>query len=386
MNDDVRPSAWVRRFPVAGGLLLLDLRSNRLLAYNDTACFAWELIEAGQSAEDVAAEFERAWDIPRSRAQADVASILTQWRQQGLIGAAGERSAPSETGTTVDGYPAAPARWAHEWVSTIAGTPIAFALETDVPSVRLFLANLKTPHARPQTTIEIRGTPSTEGVLIRDGVERMRTSDRGLLIGSLWHAVLETIHPDVDWRALIHGAALARGDAGLALVGPSGSGKTTLAAGLVNRGFDYLCDDTVPVSEPNGEIVPWPLPLSIKPGSVELLASRFPELRDAPAYPVKGMGIEVRLLIPAARVWDAPPVKLRSLIFPRFVAGAAPEQRKLSPFEALQNLLGDRIWLGYPISEARVTSLLGWLDDMPAYAITYGTLDDAVALVERTIA
>ena len=105
---------------------------------------------------------------------------------------------------------------------------------------------------------------------------------------------------------------------------------------------------------------------------------------NAPVYPSKGT--EARLLFPAAKVWDATAVKLRTLIFPRFIAGAAPEQRRLSPFEAVQNLLSDRVWLGYPITEARVKSFLDGLDDTPAYAITYGTLDDAVQLVERVIA
>jgi hypothetical protein len=248
----------------------------------------------------------------------------------------------------------------------------------------MFLSHLETPGASPQTRIEIRGSASTEAVLIRDGQERMRTSDPALLGGGLWHLVLECIHPDVHWRAIIHGAALARNDRGLVLAGPSGSGKTTLAAGLVSRGFDYLSDDAVPLSEPDGEIVPWPLPLSVKQGSIELLKSRFPELGNAPVYPTKGT--EARLLFPSANVWDATAVKLRTLIFPRFIAGAAPKQRRLPRFEAVQNLLSDRVWLGYPITEARVKSFLDWLDDTPAYAITYGTLDDAVQLVEGVIA
>jgi hypothetical protein len=386
LKDDIRPSVWARNFPIDGGLLLLDVRSNCLFAYNDTARFAWELIEAGRPVEDLETEFERAWGIPRSRARADLRSILAQWRAQGLIAGAesGPAAAKFESGVAVDGYRAAPAEWASEWICTIGGIAMAFALETDLPSVRLFLSHLETPGARPQTRIEIRGGVSTEAVLIRDGLERMRTSDPGLLGGGLWHAILECIHPNVHWRAIIHGAALARNGFGLALAGPSGSGKTTLAAGLVSRGFDYLSDDAVPLSEPDGEIVPWPLPLSIKPGSIELLKSRFPELGNAPVYSTKGT--EARLLVPTGKVWDATAVKLRALIFPRFIAGAAPKQRRLSQFEATQNLLSDRVWLGYPLIEARVKSFLDWLDDTPAYAISYGTLDDAVRLVERAIA
>jgi hypothetical protein len=386
LKDDIRPSVWVRKFPIDGGLLLLDVNSRSLFAYNDTARFAWELIEAGRPVEDLEDEFERAWGIPRSRARADLGSILAQWRAQGLIAGAesGPAAAEFESGVAVDRDRAAPVKWASEWICTIGGIAMAFAVETDLPSVRLFLSHLETPGARPQTRIEIRGSLSTEAVLVRDGLERMRTSDPGLLGGGLWHSVLECIHPDVHWRAIIHGAALARNGMGLALAGPSGSGKTTLAAGLVSRGFDYLSDDAVPLSEPDGEIVPWPLPLSVKAGSIEVLKSRFPDLGNAPVYPTKGT--EARLLVPAAKVWDVTAVKLRTLIFPRFIAGAAPKQRRLSQFEAVQNLLSDRVWLGYPITEARVKSFLGGLDDTPAYAITYGALDDAVELVEGVIA
>jgi predicted ATPase len=39
----------------------------------------------------------------------------------------------------------------------------------------------------------------------------------------------------------------------------SGSGKSTLAAGLVGQGYDFLANDLIALSEPNGTIVPWPL-------------------------------------------------------------------------------------------------------------------------------
>ena len=74
-------------------------------------------------------------------------------------------------------------------------------------------------------------------MLLSDGMERIRTRDYGVLVGGLWQAILERIHPNVEWLALIHGAAVARNGEGLALCGPSGSGKSTLTAGLTSAGF-----------------------------------------------------------------------------------------------------------------------------------------------------
>ncbi len=386
MNEDIRPSASVRKFPIEGGLLLLDAGADCLFAYNDTARYVWELIEAGRVAEDLAPEFAQAWGIALPRAQADLASIVAQWRMQGLLAGSENRAASVGPGSEIvtDEHRAAPIRWASEWTCTIGGTTIAFAAENDLPApIRLLLRHLETPGARPQAHIEIRSAPSGEAVLVSNGLERVRTSDPAQFVGGVWQTILELIHPEVRWRAIIHGAALAHNGTGLALIGPSGSGKSTLAAGLLGRGFGYRADDIVALSEPDGMIVPWPLPLSIKKGSVDVLKSRYPELARALCYRTKG--VEARLLIPPADAWDAEPVRLKALFFPRFTEGAVPKKRKLSSFQALERLLTDRIWLGHPITEERVRSFLAWLDDTPAYAVSYGTLNDGVQLVEHVI-
>ncbi len=366
--------------------MLLDIGTNCLSAYNDTARHVWELIETGRTAEDLATEFAQAWGISLSRAQADLAPIVTQWRMLGLLAGGENRPASIEPATDVvpAGYRVAPPRRASEWTCTIGGTPIAFAVENELPApIRALLRHLETPGVRPQAHIEIRSGPSGETVLLSNGLERVRTSDPSHFVGGLWQTLLECIHPNVRWRAIIHGAALARNGSGLVFSAPSGSGKSTLAAGLVARGLDYLADDMVALSEPDGAIVPWPLPLSIKPGGVDILQPQYPELARASRYPTKG--VEARLLIPSAEVWDAEPVRLRTLVFPRFTAGAAPEQRRLSSFEALERLLSDRVWLGHPLTDERVRSFLALLDETPAYAVSYGTLSDAVQLVERVI-
>ena len=321
-----------------------------------------------------------------ARARADLQSIIAQWRLQGLLAGSKNRPPPIEPASNVlaDGRRAARTRPATEWICTIRGKTIAFAVEKKLAArIRMMLRNLETPAVPPQARLELRQTKSGDVALVRDGSERLRTSDPGQYIGGLWQTILECIHPNVRWRAGIHGAALARNGLAVVLSAPSGSGKTTLAAGLISRGFDYLADDIVALSEPDGLIVPCPLPLSVKPGSIDVLKSRFPELARAPRYRTKG--VTARLLVPPAAVWDAEPVGSRVLVFPRFTAGVAPQMRSLSSFEALERLLADRVWLGHPITEERVRSFLAWLDDTPAYAVSYGTLIDAVQLVERVI-
>jgi hypothetical protein len=73
-------------------------------------------------------------------------------------------------------------------------------------------------------------------------------------------------------------------------------------------------------------------------------------------------------------------------VFPYYTAGVPAELRRLSPFQTIERLLSDRIWLGSPITEERVAAFLAWLEDIPAYALTYADLDDAARLIEDVVA
>jgi hypothetical protein len=376
------PSAMVRRFAVEGGLLLLDRSSNTLFAYNDVARDIWDLMEAGRPEGEIAALVAAQWRIPAALARDDVRAIVTVWRTQGLLGGdARPAPRPPVAASAPGATSSAPLS---EWTCTIRGTPIAFAIADELlHTSRAMFGHLETAEAEAQTRVTMARTPTGEIALSVDGHERLRTGDPALAIGALFVAVLECIRPGVQWFALLHGAALARNGHGFALAGAPGAGKSTLAAGLIAAGFEYLADDLVALSSPDAAIVPWPLPLSLKSGSLGILTPRLPQLATAPHYRTKNM--DARLLIPHARAWDAEPVALRTLFFPRFTAGAGPEALRLSAFDALQRLLADRVWLGDPITEQRVASFLAWLNDTPAYALSYGTLDDAVGLVESIV-
>jgi Coenzyme PQQ synthesis protein D (PqqD) len=380
-----RPSASIRRFPIDGGLLLLDTSSGRLFAFNDAARHVWDLLAAGRFDEALVNDFAAWWGIPPSRAQTDVLSILTQWRELGLLDGYEPAAAPSRCISFADGDHTPEPEWASEWTCTIRGKAIQFAVGNGVaPTIFPLFKHLETPGVRPQTRIEIRAASGNEMLLVEDGIERIRTSDAGELAGAVQQTVLERIYPGVVWLALIHGAAVARNNEGIGLAGPSGSGKSTLTAGLLSAGFDYLADDMIALSAPCGAIVPWPLPLSIKPGSMEVIVARHPELSQAPRYHTKGL--EASLLIPPGSVWDSEHVKLRAMVFPRFVAGATADLQPISSFDTVARLLNDRIWLGHPVTEERVTAFLEWLNDTASYAIAYGELEDGVRLVESILA
>jgi hypothetical protein len=377
----------VYRFKIQGGLLLLERSSNSLFAFNETARHVWDLIEAGKSHAKLVSEFAETWGISRSLAQQEIHSIVAHWRAHGLV--SGGDSGPVQTAwvndAAVDFNPAAPPLQTAEWVCTIRGIAIAISIDAKpFALIRELFRHLETPNATPRSQIKISFAGANTMVLTQDGREFLLTARPAEAAGWLYIAILERIYPNVRWFALIHGAALARNGHGLALVGSSGSGKSTLTAGLMAAGFDYLSDDLVALSEPAKSIMPWPLPLSIKPGSFDVVSRLWPELMQAPRYRTKGL--DARLLVPPAAAWDAQPAALRRVVFPYYTAGVPAELRRLSPFQTIERLLSDRIWLGSPITEERVAAFLAWLEDIPAYALTYADLDDAARLIEDVVA
>jgi hypothetical protein len=387
LGERATPAASVYRFKIQGGLLLLERSSNSLFAFNETARHIWDLVEAGKSAANLVAEFAETWRISRPLAEQDIYSIVAHWRTLGLLSGGDLRPAQVNclNDAAVDLSPAAVPLQGAQWVCTIRGIPIAICIDKEsFAPIRELFRHLETPNATPRSQIKISFAGANTMVLTQDGRESLLTARPAEAAGWLYIAILERIYPNVRWFALIHGAALARNGHGLALVGSSGSGKSTLTAGLMAAGFDYLSDDLVALSEPAKSIMPWPLPLSIKPGSFDVVSRLWPELMQAPRYRTKGL--DARLLVPPAAAWDAQPAALRRVVFPYYTAGVPAELRRLSPFQTIERLLSDRIWLGSPITEERVAAFLAWLEDIPAYALTYADLDDAARLIEDVVA
>jgi hypothetical protein len=66
-----------------------------------------------------------------------------------------------------------------------------------------------------------------------------------------------------------------------------------------------------------------------------------------------------------------------ALIFPRYRAGAALEQQPMTPAEAMAAICQARSLLDRRPEVLAET--LRWVESVPAYRLSYGDLDDAVA-------
>src|SRR4051794_25349063 len=232
------PVPSVQRIQTERGLLLLDGASNTLTVYNDSARLAWDLLEEGRSVDDIAAEFARRFAIAEELARHDVAAIVRQWQQQGIVAAEGTPAPappPSREVAAISAASGEP-RWAAQLTCTIRNTTFRLSVEDPawIAFLQTFFSHLETPGAAPDFRIDLRRAGERETAIVVDGVARFSTADGGQLIGAVNQIILEHIHPGIEWLAIIHGAAVALDGVALAFPAACGSGKTTLTAYLIS--------------------------------------------------------------------------------------------------------------------------------------------------------
>ena len=194
--------------------------------------------------------------------------------------------------------------------------------------------------------------------------------------------MVRSAHPQRRFVALLHAAAVApAGGPVVVIAGDSGSGKSTLCASLVSAGLRYLADDIVPLDAERTWAWPVPLAISVKQGSWPVLESRFPRLVEAPVGRVGN--VAVRYLWPRERVVAVASggMPVGVVVFPRYQSGAVLSVSAVAASETL-SILGNTGSI-LPKSADALGVFLGWLDRVPAFQLTYGCLDDAIAAVCR---
>jgi len=102
--------------------------------------------------------------------------------------------------------------------------------------------------------------------------------------GKIFLELINILHDktDEDWLMTVHASAITNGRKTLLFSAPPGSGKTTIAAMLQAQGYQLISDDFVPVERNSLNAYPFPIAMSVKEGSLNLLTSFFPSLEQEP--------------------------------------------------------------------------------------------------------
>ena len=373
------PCDGVCSFTFDQGLVLLDQRTGRLFAYNDSAAVVWRALEDSSRRDDAIAAISKVYGISADQASRDVSAIIEHWRAVGLIG-----STPNPSRDNTEPVPAL--LDVHVGTSRHATYRLGgrfFRISVEDPDtaqrVEALLQSYREEWSGTGQTIEVCRCAGGDLILKLDGVETVRVNSSEEMTGAVFQALLSCIHSNNHWLAIIHGGAVAADGRGVLLPGRSGSGKSTLGAFLISRGFDYLSDDMTAVT-PAGSIASWPIPISLKRGSWKALAPHLPQLEAIPSARVWKRTVKY-LPVPSPSS-DSQHCRANLLIFPRFHRSAQGSRLDaLRPMEALQRLISDRIWLGYPLHAQSIQRFLNWLVQLRSYELSYGNFDTVEELV-----
>ncbi len=378
----IAPRKGIESFSFDDGLVLLDGRANRLFAYNDSAAAVWHALSNGA---DGAHALRDAYGIPREQAEQDAAAILEHWQSLGLLSGSSRPGAVSAGNTDPAPLKSQGTSGGLRATYRIGERSFRIAVSEDdvAKRVEAVFRSFRVESDTADECIDVcRTADGRDFILNHDGSAIYRLNSVAEVTGALFQTVLGGVHSGARWLAIIHGGAVAIGGRAVLLPGSSGSGKSTLGAFLVSRGFDFLCDDMLAVTQ-EGRVANWPIPISIKEGSWKALAPYLPQLEAIPAEFVWGRTMKFLPVASSSAKLHAN--RAAVFIFPKFdPMAASPRMMRLRPIEALQRLISDRIWLGYPLRAKAVEGFLPWLAQIPSYALSYGNFDSVERLVRET--
>jgi hypothetical protein len=162
--------------------------------------------------------------------------------------------------------------------------------------------------------------------------------------GNIFVELINVLHDkiDDDWLMTVHASAISNGRKTILFSAAAGSGKTTIAALLQARGYQLISDDFVPIDQDSFRAYPFPIAMSVKEGSLDLLTSHYPVLEDKPLNYINPEKSVRYLPVENIRMKMIFPVK--EFIFIKYDSTVDFIMEKLDPVKAIQQLL-DEAWI-----------------------------------------
>ena len=230
---------------------------------------------------------------------------------------------------------------------------------------------------------------ASEGVVgtvdvTRDGEVVARGQRNGDAVGwVVWDVNRAAAEASGD-HLLFHAGALEAGGIGVLVPGPSGSGKSTLVAGLARAGLGYLTDELAALDRASGELLPYPKPITVKPGSFTALSDLDPAAGLGPG-PGSWAGEEWQVPAGAGtgiRIGRA--CQPGVVVVPRYDAGAETALTPLTETEAFFALAANAVNL-LPLGAAAIAVLGRVAAGCRCCALTMSDLDEACRLVQGLV-
>jgi hypothetical protein len=198
--------------------------------------------------------------------------------------------------------------------------------------------------------------------------------------GRIFIELINVLHnkTDDDWLMTVHASAISNGRKTILFSAAPGSGKSTIAALLQTQGFHVISDDFVPIEQSTFKAYPFPIALSVKEGSLELLKSHYPELEHNPLITVnaekkvKYLPVENKIM---KMVFPA-----KEFIFIKYDKSVDFKIEKIEPINAIKTLF-EEAWI--PPKPENVAIFLDRVLNISFYSLTYSNNKKALDAISE---
>ena len=287
-----------------------------------------------------------------------------------------------------------------EWRARMNVDYIRFTIEDINVVVRSDLRELlpeltalypETPDSQARRTIrvDVRETSS------RFGRRRYRVSGDGTQVGGELRR--NEVFPFVEWAinlrvietrsefVQLHAASMVHRGNGFIFAGASGAGKSTLAAGLMWRGWKYLCDEFALIDPSTLLLHPFPKPICIKAGAFPAMRRLGLPLARRGDY-IKARKGRVAYINPLDVGQDAvgSPAPARFVIFPDYAEGRTPQLHPMQRAHALMELAGC-VFNRHVFADQALPILSKMIGGAQCFRLESGQLEDTCDYLESEL-
>jgi hypothetical protein len=206
------------------------------------------------------------------------------------------------------------------------------------------------------------------------GLHRLAPAVKSLI----WKLAIERY----DFLFYIHSGVVGRGaDDCILLPAASGSGKSSMTAALVHRGYRYLSDEVALIEPTTFRVPPVPLALCVKSTGFDVMSPYHPGIRAIRGHQ-RMDGKLVRYIPPDPATLQRTPAQVSHIVFPRYVADARTEIRRIGRSAALRRLMSE-CWASGRLEPGNVRELIRWITRIDCYELSFASLEDAADLVQQ---
>lgn len=214
-------------------------------------------------------------------------------------------------------------------------------------------------------------------------VKGLWSSDETHLVkGQLFMQMINLLHgkTNADWLMTVHASAITNGEKTILFSAPPNHGKTTMAALLQNQGFKLISDDFVPIDRHLLNAYPFPIAMSVKQTSMEVVGSLFPGLEEKPLNyisPEKSVRYHPAKLQPD---FTADVLPVHAFVFIHYNPTVDFNWEKLDAVRAMKFLL-DQAWI-LP-NEGNAAILFERITRLSFYHLTYSNNEKAMEAITQ---